>query len=109
MLGKAGPEILVAEAWILYAETKYDEAIQRVRQAIDRKPDVEGGYYLLGRALFAAGKYQEVADMADAAVSALRRGLQHLRADHQRAQGALGKQDALRNYILQQIQVFERT
>ena len=60
-LGKAMPEILVAEAWMLYAEAKYDDAIQRVREAIDRKPDIESGYYLLGRALFAAGKHQEVA------------------------------------------------
>ncbi len=43
-LGSDSPDIQVAKAWILYAEGKYDEAIRRVRQAIERKPDVEGGY-----------------------------------------------------------------
>ena len=69
-LGSDSPEIQVAEAWILYAEGKFDEAIARVRQAIERKPDVEGAYYLLGRALFAAGQYQEVVDLAEAAMAA---------------------------------------
>jgi tetratricopeptide (TPR) repeat protein len=106
MLGKAGPEILVAEAWILYAEAKYDEAIQRVRRAIERKPDVEGGYYLLGRALFAAGKYQEVADMAEAAVAAAGEDYNIYVPIHN-ALGALGKKEALRNVVLQRIQVLE--
>ncbi len=106
MLGKAGPEILVAEAWILYAESKYDEAIQRVHQAIDRKPDVEGGYYLLGRALFAAGKYQEVADMAEAAVAAAGEDY-NIYVPINNALGALGKKEALRNSVLQRIQVLE--
>jgi non-specific serine/threonine protein kinase len=106
MLGKAGPEILVAEAWILYAEAKYDEAIQRVRRAIERKPDVEGGYYLLGRALFAAGKYQEVADMAEAAVAAAGEDY-NIYVPINNALGALGKKEALRNSVLQRIQVLE--
>jgi non-specific serine/threonine protein kinase len=106
MLGKAGPEILVAEAWILYAEAKYTEAIQRVRRAIERKPDVEGGYYLLGRALFAAGKYQEVADMADAAVAAAGEDY-NIYVPINNALGALGKKEALRNSVLQRIQVLE--
>jgi TolB-like protein len=106
MLGKAGPEILVAESWILYAEGKYEEAIQRVRQAIDRKPDVEGGYYLLGRTLFAAGEYQSVADMAEAAVAAAGEDY-NIYVPIINALGALGKKEALRNSVLQRIQVLE--
>ena len=41
-----------------------------VRQAVERKRDCEGAYYLLCRALFAAGRYQEVASIADAALDA---------------------------------------
>ena len=67
---------------------QYDEAIRIVRQAIARKPDCEGGYYLLGRALFAAGRYQELADIAEAAIGRVRRGLQRLRADPERARRA---------------------
>ena len=67
-LGRDLPEVLVAEAWILYTEGQYDEAVRRVRQAIERRPDCEGAYYLLGRGLFAAGRFQEVADVAEVAV-----------------------------------------
>jgi serine/threonine protein kinase/tetratricopeptide (TPR) repeat protein len=64
------PDVQVAQAWIRYIDGDFADAIQRVRQAIGRKPNCEGAYYLLGRALFAAGRYQEVADIAEAAVEA---------------------------------------
>jgi tetratricopeptide (TPR) repeat protein len=105
-LGSDSPDIQVAEAWILYAEGKYDEAVRRVREAITRKGDAEGAYYLLGRALFAAGKYQEVADMAEAAVAAAGEDYNIYVPIHN-AFGALGKKDALRNVVLQRIQVLE--
>jgi serine/threonine protein kinase/Tfp pilus assembly protein PilF len=105
-LGGNWPEVLVAEAWILYAEGKYDDAVVRVREAITRKPDVEGAYYLLGRALFAAGKYQEVVDMSEAAIAASGEDYNIYVPIHN-ALGALGKKDALRNVVLQRIQVLE--
>jgi serine/threonine protein kinase/tetratricopeptide (TPR) repeat protein len=64
------PDVQVAQAWIRYIEGDFADTIQRVRQAIGRKPNCEGAYYLLGRALFAAGRYQEVSDIAEAAVEA---------------------------------------
>jgi len=64
------PEAYVGRAWVAYASGQHDDAIWMVRQAIDRKRDCEGAYYLLGRALFQAGRHQEVADMADAALEA---------------------------------------
>jgi non-specific serine/threonine protein kinase len=63
------PDVQVAQAWIRYIDGDLDDAIERVRQAIGRKPDCEGAYYLLGRALFAAGRFQEVAEVAEAAVA----------------------------------------
>lgn len=68
-LGKDAPEVLIAEAWVLYMKEQYEEAAARARQAIARKPDAESAYYLLGRALFAAGRYHEVVDMADDAIA----------------------------------------
>ncbi len=64
------PEVQVAQAWIAYAESRYEDAITCCRQAIERKRDCEGAYYLLGRALFASGRYQEVASIAEAALEA---------------------------------------
>ena len=68
-LGKDAPEVYVAEAWIHYMKEEYDASEQRVRRAIAKKPDTETAYYLLGRALFAAGRYQEVVDIASDAIA----------------------------------------
>jgi serine/threonine protein kinase/Flp pilus assembly protein TadD len=68
-LGKGAPEVIVAEAWVLYMKEQYEQSERRARQAIAKKPDTESAYYLLGRALFAAGRYQEVVDMADEAIA----------------------------------------
>ncbi|MCL4817850.1 MAG: protein kinase [Vicinamibacteria bacterium] len=100
------PDILIAEGWILYTEGQNDAAIRCVRQAIERKPDVEGAYYLLGLTLFSAGRYQEVADMAEAAVAAAGEDYNIYVPIHN-ALGALGKKDALRNVVQQRIQVLE--
>src|SRR5271167_2963413 len=64
------PETHVSQAWVLYAAGLYDEAGRMVRKAIERKRDCDGAYYLLCRALFAAGRYQEVMDIAEAATKA---------------------------------------
>jgi serine/threonine protein kinase/tetratricopeptide (TPR) repeat protein len=105
-LGKDAPEIQVAEAWILYAEGQYNEAVDRLRKAIGRKPDTEGAYYLLGRTLFAAGKYQEVVDMADAAIAASGEDY-NVYVPIQNSLGALGKSELLRHVVHQRIQVLE--
>jgi non-specific serine/threonine protein kinase len=55
---------------VLYAAALHDEAVRMVKKAIERKRDCEGAYYLLCRALFAAGRYQEVLDVAEAAIEA---------------------------------------
>src|ERR1700678_53400 len=64
------PEVQVSQAWVLYAAELHDEAVRMVKKAIERKRDCEGAYYLLCRALFAAGRYQEVLDMAEGAIEA---------------------------------------
>jgi non-specific serine/threonine protein kinase len=106
VLGGDSPEVQVAEAWILYAEGKYDEAVRSVRGAISGKADVEGAYYLLGRALFAAGKNQDVVDMTEAAIGSSPEDY-NVYVPIINALGALGKKDALHNAVLQRIQVLE--
>jgi len=44
--------------------------VRAARQAIERKRDCDGAYYLLARALFAAGRYEEVANLAEAGLEA---------------------------------------
>src|SRR5450432_1023472 len=64
------PEVQVSQAWGLYATELHDEAVRMVRKAIERRRDCEGAYYLLCRALCAAGRYQEVVDVMDVALEA---------------------------------------
>jgi TolB-like protein len=64
------PEVQVSQAWVLYATELHDEAVRMVRKAIERRRDCEGAYYLLCRALCAAGRYQEVVDVMDLALEA---------------------------------------
>ena len=78
----------------------------RARRRSSRKADAEGAYYLLGRALFAAGQYQEVVDLAEAAIAASGEDYNIYVPIHN-ALGALGKKEALRNAVLQRIQVLE--
>jgi tetratricopeptide (TPR) repeat protein len=99
------PEGDVARAWVLYASQHYDETIRLARQAIARKPDC-GGYYLLGRALFSAGRYQELADIADVAIQSAG-GDYNVYSPIQNALGALGKHDALRNVRQRRTQALE--
>jgi tetratricopeptide (TPR) repeat protein len=90
------PEAFVARAWIAYASGQHDTAIQMARQAIERQRDCEGAYYLLGRALFAAGRYQEVADIADAAIAASGEDY-NIYVPIMNSLGALGKAEACAN------------
>jgi non-specific serine/threonine protein kinase len=64
------PEVQVSQAWVLYAAELHNEAVRMVKKAIERKRDCEGAYYMLCRALFAAGRYQEVVDVAEPAIEA---------------------------------------
>jgi non-specific serine/threonine protein kinase len=64
------PEVKVAQGWILYTQGEYSEAVHVAQEAIDRKRDTEGAYYLMLRSLFAAGRYQEIAGVAETAIEA---------------------------------------
>ena len=98
------PEVLVAQAWILYASQQYDDAVRCARQAIERKRDCEGAYYLLGRALFASGRYQELVSIAEEAIEASGTDY-NVYVPIVNALGALGKDDA--NLRLRRMQTME--
>ena len=100
------PEVLVGQAWIEYADGEYDASVRIVRQAIERKRDCEGAYYLLCRALFAAGRYQEVASIADAALEA---GVEdyNVYVPILNSLSALGKTETVRNVRLREAAALE--
>ncbi|HQZ15446.1 MAG TPA: protein kinase [Vicinamibacteria bacterium] len=88
------PEVKVAQAWILYTQGEYSEAVHVAQEATERKRDTEGAYYLMLRALFAAGRYQEVASMAEAAIESSGADY-NVYVPITNALGALGKNEAL--------------
>ncbi len=101
------PEVLIANAWVLYAGNQYEDAIRRAYQAIGRKRDCEGAYYLLGRAMFSAGRYQEAANLAEEAIAASGEDY-NVYGPIMNALKALGKNDAYRNLVLRHIVVLEK-
>jgi non-specific serine/threonine protein kinase len=104
--GKDDPEIRLAEAWIDVAEGRHNNAVDKVRTAIKSHPDVDGGYYLLGRALFLAGRYQEIVDMMEDALAHAGENYNTCMPIHN-ALGALGKKEALNNYLHREIAIYE--
>jgi non-specific serine/threonine protein kinase len=105
-LGRDLPEVRVAEAWVLHSEGKNPEAQALVRAVVAAKPDCEGAYYLLGRSLFSSGHYQELADMADAAIESSGEDYSVF-VPILNALNALGKQDQSRNILQRAIQIME--
>jgi len=101
------PEVMVAQAWILYAKSQYDEMTAIVRNVIARKRDCEGAYYLLLRGLYASGKYQEVANIADDAIESSGTDY-NVYVPILNSLGALGKKEALKNLRHRTIQALEQ-
>jgi non-specific serine/threonine protein kinase len=100
------PEVLISQAWILYAGGKYEDAVRLTRAAISRKRDCEGAYYLLLRTLFASGKYDEVASLTEEAIEAAGNDY-NVYIPIMNALGALGRDEARRNVRLRLLQAFE--
>jgi TolB-like protein/Flp pilus assembly protein TadD len=61
-------EALVARARVLYAQGKYSESIEYARKALERKPDCENAYNVLGRALLNSDRLEEAAALVDRAL-----------------------------------------
>jgi serine/threonine protein kinase/Flp pilus assembly protein TadD len=64
------PEAAAARARLFYSQKNFDEAIRYAKLAIERKPDCDGAYNVLGRVYFASGRFQEAADIAERALEA---------------------------------------
>lgn len=104
--GTEAPEVKLAEAWVDYAEARYEMAVDTMRKALETHPDLEGGYYLLGRALFESGRYQEIVDMMEEALSHAGENYNTVMPIHN-ALGALGKKDALMNFVHREMAIYE--
>jgi len=100
------PEVKIAQAWILYTQAQYEEAAHVAQEAVERKRDTEGAYYLMLRALFAAGRFQDVAAVADAALEASGTDY-NVYVPITNALAALGKKDALENVRQREILALE--
>jgi len=100
------PEVQVSQAWVLYATDLHDEAVRMVQKAIERKHDCEGAYYLLCRALFSAGRYQEVANIFETALEASGEDY-NVYVPIMNSLGASGKEEIRRNVLLRRVGALE--
>jgi serine/threonine protein kinase/tetratricopeptide (TPR) repeat protein len=100
------PEVQVSQAWVLYATELHDEAVRMVRKAIERKKDCEGAYYLLCRALFSAGRYQEVVDVMEAGLEASGEDY-NIYVPLANSLGAMGKREAYMNLLQRRVTALE--
>ncbi len=96
----------MAEAWVPTRRRATRDSVNLVRKALEKNPDIEGGYYLLGRALFSSGRYHELVDIIEEALAHAGENYNTMVPIHN-ALGALGKKEALTNFILRENQVFE--
>ena len=64
------PEVLIARARICYAQKKYEETALLAWRAIERKPDCEGSWNMLGRAYFSSGRNEDAAALTERAIEA---------------------------------------
>jgi non-specific serine/threonine protein kinase len=100
------PDVQVSQAWVLYATDLHDEAVRMVRKAIERKRDCEGAFYLLCRALFSAGRFQEVVDIMETALEASGEDY-NVYVPIANSLGALGKRDAYMNLLQRRMSALE--
>jgi non-specific serine/threonine protein kinase len=104
--GRDEPEIRCAEAWLDFAEGRYESAVDKIRAALARDPDIDGGYNLLGRALFEAGRYTEIVDVMEDALAHAGENYNTTIPIHN-ALAALGKKEALNNYTFRENAIYE--
>jgi serine/threonine protein kinase/Tfp pilus assembly protein PilF len=100
------PEVQVSQAWVLYAAELHDEAVRMAKKAIERKRDCEGAHYLLCRALFAAGRYQEVVEIAETAIDASGEDY-NVFVPIVNSLKAMGKEEAVRSVRLRKLATLE--
>src|SRR3984957_11721584 len=100
-------EGLVGRARIYYALQKHEEAIKYALQAIERKPDCEGVYNVLGRAYFASGRFQDAADLVERAIEANGDDY-NTYIPYTNALDRLGKNDKARRFREMEVLILER-
>jgi TolB-like protein/cytochrome c-type biogenesis protein CcmH/NrfG len=104
--GTDAPEVRLAEAWLDFADKKYDAVVEKMRSTLRKFPDLDGGYYLLGSALFESGQYHEMVDIMEDALAHAGENYNTM-IPIANALGALGKTDALTNFSHRMIASFE--
>ncbi len=101
------PEALAARAHLFYVRQDYGQAIEFARKAIERKPDTEGAYTILGKALFASDRWQEAAAVVERALEASGEDY-NVYVPFLNAMAGLGNREGERRLIERHVGVLER-
>jgi serine/threonine protein kinase/Flp pilus assembly protein TadD len=101
------PEAAVARARLFYMQKNFDEAIRCAKLAIERKPDCDGAYNILGRVYFASGRFQEAADIVERALEANGDDY-NVYIPYQHSLERLGQMEAARRVLDRHLHVLEQ-
>jgi len=106
-LDPTAAEVLAGRARVSYAQKRHDEAIEFARAAIERKPDCEGVYNILGRAMFESDRFEEAAALVERALEANGEDY-NTYIPFANSLGRLGRHEAARQLKARQMGVLER-
>jgi len=106
-LAPDAPEVLVAQGWVAQGEMQFDQAEALAREALRRNPDVECGYYLLARVLFASGRYRQLMEISEDAIAHSAENY-NIWVPIRNACRVLGRVDQSRILVQRELQVFTR-
>jgi serine/threonine protein kinase/tetratricopeptide (TPR) repeat protein len=105
-LGTDDPEIQVALGWVRYARGDHEQAVRLAETALEARRDCEGAYYLILRAMFAAGRYHDVTRIMEAALDTSGNDY-NVYVPITNSLAALGKKEALDNVRQREILALE--
>jgi len=100
-------EVLTARARLFYAQHKYEDAIRYASMAVERKPNCEGAYDVLGRAYFSSGRWREAAAIVDRAIE-FNGDDYNTYIPYSNALGALGDEEGAHRVRVRWIRVLEQ-
>ncbi|MGC1684610.1 MAG: tetratricopeptide repeat protein [Candidatus Acidiferrales bacterium] len=106
-LDPQNPEVLAGRARLCHVQRKYDDAVSLAQMAIDRRPDSQSAWDILGRSLFSADRWREAANLAERAVDAAGDDY-NVHIPYINAVLALGDKETALKLIERHIQVLER-
>jgi tetratricopeptide (TPR) repeat protein len=106
-LDPQSPDVLAGKARLLYVQRNYGEAVKLAQTAIERNPDCQSAWDILGRSLFSSDRWREAADLSERASEAAADDY-NVHIPYINSLLALGEKDSARELVERHVHVLER-